>query len=91
MSQKATFKFNHISLSFHVSGESTVEGEVRPFTFNDNASLELGNDGQVNAELGKKPYLNEIIPTLLKMAVKDFDPDNTNAKKLKEQIGAIGQ
>lgn len=91
MSQKATFKFSHISLSFHVSGEATVEGEVQPFTFNDNASLELGNDSQVNTEVGKKPYLNDIIPALLKRAVEDFDPENANAKRLKEQISAIGQ
>lgn len=91
MSQKTTFKFNHISVSFHVSGESKVGDEVLPFSFNENSSLDLANDSQVNIEVINKPYLNDLIPVLLKRAVESYDPENVNAKKLKEQISAIGK
>ncbi|MBO9615627.1 MAG: hypothetical protein J7619_23220 [Dyadobacter sp.] len=85
------FEFDYASLNFSISGREVSTGEPRAFNFNDSASLNFNNEGELNNTLKDKGYLLEVIPKLVKRALDSYDSENEKAKQLKEALGALLQ
>ena len=83
------FEFDYASLNFSIAGRDLSSGEVKSFQYQDSANLNFSDEASLNKELASKPYLLEVIPKLVKLAVDSNDPANENAKKLKGDIAAL--
>lgn len=83
------FDFDFASINFSVTGRDLSSGEPKSFQYQDSATLNFSNEAELNKTLADKPYLLQIIPQLVKLAVDSYDPANENAKKLKDDIAAL--
>ncbi|MCF2498387.1 hypothetical protein [Dyadobacter chenhuakuii] len=80
---------DHFSLNFSVVGRDTTGGAEKPLQFQESVNLNFSNEAELNKTLLEKPFLMDLIPKLVKVAVDKYDPANENAKKLKEEIIAL--
>lgn len=83
------FEFDFASINFSVTGRDVSTGEPKSFQFQDSATLSFGDENSLNKTLADKPYLLTVIPQLVKLAVESYDPQNENAKALKDSISAL--
>ncbi|CAG5072883.1 hypothetical protein DYBT9623_04423 [Dyadobacter sp. CECT 9623] len=89
--QGAAFEFDYVSLNFSVSGRDTSTGEQKSFSYNDSAQLNFNDESELNKTLKDKSYLLEVIPRLVQRALNSYDPENQDAKRLREEIGLLLQ
>ncbi|ACT96713.1 hypothetical protein [Dyadobacter fermentans] len=83
------FEFDFASVNFSVTGRDVSSGEPKAFQFQESANLNFSDEASLNKTIAEKPYLLQIIPQLVKLAVDSYDPANENAKKLKDDIAAL--
>jgi hypothetical protein len=79
----------HLSLS--ISGQilDFSDGEPQNIQLNESASLNFNDEPSMHQELNRKPYLEDLIPMLVKALLQNYDPKKQNVKKLKDVLSSL--
>jgi len=82
--QKLNIENIHVSIS--VAGLEGSGENVKPVNISDSSVIDFSNIDQMDRILNEKPYLKEILPTVIKAMTEHYDATRSSATKLKESL-----